>query len=121
MTHYSNATVDVEFDYNIEGGEDNSNKLIALLEKAARLMKVSVPDMRGTSRKRDIVAARRLYCAAASYLFPFKPWSEIGTYILKDHATVLYHRDELMNKLNLRDEKSRHEAEMYRILTQEGI
>jgi len=65
------------------------------------------------------VEARQLYIAAALALYRDKSLTKIGTVIMRDHATVTYHRDDFMEKLTLKDEMSRRTVEKFHRLIQQ--
>ena len=112
------ATMDVPFRYQLQG---DKNALYRLLENVSHLCRVPVSEIRGYRRLKNIVLARQLFCAAARHLFPQKSLAEIGTVILRDHATVVYHCQDFNDKKNLKDEHTRHLVERFRILITEGV
>lgn len=57
-------------------------------------------EVRGKSRKGEIVNARRAFCHMA-YFFTDKSTAEIGEYISSDHSTVIHHRERYWQLLEL--------------------
>ena len=67
--------------------------LRVIMERVKRFTGYSFDELRGKSRKRELVDARRFFSVFALKYAPGRTQKEIGKYIRRDHSTVINHRD----------------------------
>ena len=70
-------------DHNIDGD------LFIILSKISQCCMVTIEDLRGNKRNREIVEARQIFCKLAKIRTKYS-LTKIGSAIKRDHATVLH-------------------------------
>ena len=107
--------------YPIKVGRFNVIKMIKLseiLNAVCEVNNVSPYDVKGKRRFRNLVTARREYCYLACELTQYSvknphgnSLSVIGAEINKDHATVLHHKNTILNWLEIKGYKFKEKIE----------
>jgi chromosomal replication initiation ATPase DnaA len=77
---------------------EKDNRLEFILKKCCEVCNVKVKDAKGKERKREFVLSRKLYCFLASTTTK-KSLSKIGFVLKVDHATVLYHKQDVAGRI----------------------
>ena len=88
----------------IKTGGYISLELSAILAAVCEINEVNIFNVKGKRRFRSLVTARREYCYLACKLTK-KFLSEIGAEINRDHTTVLYHKNIVLNWFKIKGYK----------------
>jgi chromosomal replication initiation ATPase DnaA len=79
---------------------ESQEELVKILRVICEINDVDIVDVKGKSRNKELVTARREYCYFA-YNVSKKSMKKIGAKINKDHATVLHHKNKMEGWLNI--------------------
>jgi len=88
------------------------NEIQILLKLIAEKTEYTIEDLRGPSRKREIVHVRRAFFAIARKLLEL-PFEKIGNILNKDHATVMHSLTKHNAEIDVYDDYSKIYRNLY--------
>jgi len=80
--------------------QESQEELVKILRVICEINDVDIVDVKGKSRNKELVTARREYCYFTCNVSK-KSMEKIGAKINKDHATVLHHKNKMEGWLNI--------------------